>query len=263
MFTTMKISLAQIQSIPGDIRKNIDHHKRWIDAAAAYQSDLIVFPELSITNYEPTMVKDLAVQLDDERLEIFQQLSNRYNMTIAIGLPLQVANGITISMLIFQPGGARQLYNKKYLHADEIPFFVPGENQSVTLDRFPSIAPAICYEISVSDHVAMAAAQKAEFYLASVVKFRSGLAGASEQLSNIARTYGMTVLMANAVGEADGGLSGGNSSVWAPDGKLIGQLSQTEEGLLLYHTATRQTQKIIVNDIATDRTHPPGSGLFK
>lgn len=250
----MKISLAQVRSIAGDIPQNITRHKKWIDTAAAHQSDLIVFPELSITNYEPKLAKDLAMQIDDKRLEVFQQLSDLYKMVICIGVPIRSTNGVSISMLIFQAGKERQVYNKKYLHADELPFFVPGENQSITLKPFPEIALAICYEISITAHAAIAGRHNARFYLASVVKFQSGLEKACDRLSSIAQTYQMTALMANAVDTADNGVAAGSSGVWAPDGKIIAQLNPTEEGLLLYDTTTRETQKIIPNDFDLQRT---------
>ena len=49
----MKISVAQTKPVKGNIESNIDHHKKIIDLAVSYETDIIVFPELSITGYEP------------------------------------------------------------------------------------------------------------------------------------------------------------------------------------------------------------------
>lgn len=49
----MKISIAQIEPIKGDIEKNLSKHLKFIEAASSGRSDLIMFPELSLTGYEP------------------------------------------------------------------------------------------------------------------------------------------------------------------------------------------------------------------
>ncbi len=58
----MKICLAQIKSIKGDVEENIIHHKGFIEKALTYDVDLIIFPELSITGYEPELANDLATE---------------------------------------------------------------------------------------------------------------------------------------------------------------------------------------------------------
>lgn len=52
-------------------------------------------------------------------------------------------------MIIFQPEEERQVYDKKYLHADEKPFFVNGSHLPEMLGDQKDISLAICYELSV------------------------------------------------------------------------------------------------------------------
>ena len=52
----MKICVAQTRPIKGDIQSNIDHHKRLIDLAVSNGADTVIFPELSLTGYEPESV---------------------------------------------------------------------------------------------------------------------------------------------------------------------------------------------------------------
>lgn len=49
----MKLIAAQIASIPGEIGKNISKHLDVIRLAASKGADVLVFPELSLTGYEP------------------------------------------------------------------------------------------------------------------------------------------------------------------------------------------------------------------
>lgn len=54
----MKLCSAQIQPIKGDIDRNIQKHIFFINSAIENGADLIFFPELSLTGYEPTLAKN-------------------------------------------------------------------------------------------------------------------------------------------------------------------------------------------------------------
>src|SRR5579871_1257154 len=119
----MRIGLAQTRPVKGDVLQNIDAHVRFIDLAAESGTKIIVFPELSITGYEPRLASQLATAIDDIRLDVFETLSEQYAMTICVGMPTIGAAGILITQVIFEPGRPRKAYSKRYLHADEEAFF--------------------------------------------------------------------------------------------------------------------------------------------
>ncbi|MBP8943456.1 MAG: carbon-nitrogen hydrolase family protein, partial [Saprospiraceae bacterium] len=73
----MRLCVAQIRPVSGSIAQNIGIHKKWIDRAIQRSTDIIIFPELSITGYEPNLAHDLALHPDDARLEVFQHLSDQ------------------------------------------------------------------------------------------------------------------------------------------------------------------------------------------
>jgi len=241
----MKICVAQTKSSKGDITRNIAHHLHCIDLAAAAGADTIVFPELSITGYEPTLAKELAMTLDDQRLDEFQHRSDARQITIGVGAPIKASGGIMIGMVIFQPQQSRQLYTKQYLHADEEPFFVSGTPSKGLMGAKP-IALAICYEISIPAHSERAFQSGAQFYLASVIKTPSGMEKASITLAEGAKKYGIPVLLSNGVGIADGDVCGGKTSVWNKHGVLIGQLNDQDEGMLIYDS---EMESVIAKEI--------------
>ena len=114
----MKISVAQTKPLKGDIETNIDNHKKIIKLAVGYEADIIVFPELSITGYEPGRAKQLATTKDDHRFDEFQIISDNKKIIICVGMPINAGPGININMVIFQPNKPRQVYSKHYLHSD-------------------------------------------------------------------------------------------------------------------------------------------------
>ncbi len=235
----MKICAAQLRPVTGDIDQNIRLHQRFIEQAAAGSADLIVFPELSLTGYEPTLAQALALSPEDGRLDVFQSMAAAHNLTLGIGAPTRHPDGVCISLVIFQPDKTRHIYSKQYLHPDEEAFFVSSGVSTNLAAAGNNVALAICYELSVPAHAAQASTRGATVYAASVAKFANGVERAAQRLSDIARTYAMTVVMANAVGPADGGECAGQTAVWNHQGILVAQLDNRHEGQILYDTDTQ------------------------
>lgn len=242
----MKIAVAQTRPVKGDITANIATHIKLIQQAAAQGAGIIIFPELSITGYEPTLAAQLATTITDERFDVFQQLSDEHNITIGVGMPLQTGAKPCIGMVIFMPNANRQVYAKKYLHADELPFFTSGQSTVTRLGVHNEIALAICYEISVDEHTQGAFSNNAQVYIASVAKAVKGIDNALNRLAHIAKTYNAVVLMANCTGLCDGEVCAGQSSAFKNKGELAGQLSNNTEGILMVDTITQAVTQTVL-----------------
>lgn len=232
----MKLCSAQIQPFKGDIERNVQKHISFINLAVENGANLIFFPELSLTGYEPTLAKELATTQEDYRLAIFQEISDTKKIIICVGIPTQYQHDICISMLIFQPQTSRQTYSKQILHADEYPYFVNGEKQLFISYKNHKIAPAICYESLQIEHSTNATANGANIYLASVAKSAKGVAKANFHYPTIAKNLNIIVLMANSVGPADDFVSTGNSAIWNNEGQMMIQLDNKVEGLIIFDT---------------------------
>jgi predicted amidohydrolase len=235
----MKIGVAQTRPVKGDIHANIAQHKKLIALAVELEANMLVFPELSITGYEPGLAGELATTQDDERFDDFQLISNGSKVVIGVGAPIQAGTGVMIGMVIFQPNKPRETYNKQHLHADELPFFIPGDTQHFLEGDKDKIALAICYEVFVPEHVIGAAANGATVYLCSVAKSAAGVARAVGTLTDAARNHHLSILMANGVGHCDDFDCGGKTMVIDNEGQLLAQLDDQQEGILIYDTETK------------------------
>lgn len=239
----MKICAVQFKPVKGDIGANIDRHKKMIELAATHQPDLIVFPELSITGYEPELAKELATDKDDQRFAEFQHISDDKNLCICIGMPIRGCDGISIGMIIFQPQAPRGIYCKQYLHSDELPYFIHGTNQLYLGDQ-EKIALSICYELSVPEHSINAARNGADIYLSSVAKTTNGVAKAVHSLAAISKQFSIMAIMSNCIGHCDNFDCGGKTSAWNKRGELIAQLDNLHEGVLIADTKTELAHTI-------------------
>jgi predicted amidohydrolase len=245
----MKICIAQTEPIKGNVSANIEAHKRFIELALTLNAEAIFFPELSLTGYEPELAKELATNQNDSRLDIFQQISDKNKIIIGLGLPTKTESQIRISMIIFEPNKPRQTYSKQQLHSDEFPYFEHGVGQVIIKTNDKNIAPAICYESLQPTHFETAFKLGADVYLACVAKPENGVRKAFKHYPAVAKQYAMPVLMSNCVGFCDNFLSVGKSSVWSKKGKLVGQLDDKTEGIIIFDTETEEiVKRILIND---------------
>ena len=84
----MKICIAQIKAVKGDINQNIASHIKFVERAADLHASAIFFPELSLTGYEAELAKALATTAADIRFKIFQQIC--MPMLVEVGTPAPI-----------------------------------------------------------------------------------------------------------------------------------------------------------------------------
>lgn len=244
----MKISIAQTRPVKGNIEENLKNHLKFIDKSTDNKADIFVFPELSLTGYEPDLSRELATDKADKRFEIFQKISDSKNITICIGVPTTDNEDIFITMLIFRPDAEIIQYSKQYLYETEAEVFTAGNNPIVLpFDGKNIVAPAICYETSIEEHSQNAHEKKANIYIASVLNSVNGIDNDLNRISNIAKQYNMTAFMANYVGQSGGYECAGRSTIWNNKGEIIAQLDGNEEAVLIYNMETEEIVKEQIN----------------
>ena len=232
----MKLCAVQLASLKGDVPGNVQRHLACIEQAAALGAELVVFPELSLTGYEPTLARQAALPVSSARLDPLQAACDRLGITAAAGLPLPTPEGIRIGMPILSPMAARQAYAKRRLHEDELSYFTPGDQALLLQVGEHRVAPAICYESMFMAHAAAAREHGADLYLVSVAKTAKGIREGYLHYPAVARELGMPVLMANCVGPADTFIGAGGSAAWDSQGCLLASLDDRIEGLILLDT---------------------------
>ncbi|MCL6350693.1 carbon-nitrogen hydrolase family protein [Pectobacterium polaris] len=231
-------------SVAGHVDENVKNHQDMVITAAQNAVDIIVFPELSLSGYEPSLAEELALPSDEIKFDAFQSMSDAYGISIAVGYPVKFIDEIKITMIIFQPEKETLFYSKQLLHPDEMPFFKQGKQQATVSVEGKVVVPAICYESLQPVHALEAEKLGADLYVASVAKSADGVMRAYEHYPATARKHGMFVLMANAVGKADNFVCAGQSAIWDREGKLLIQVNATQEALLILDTETGKVMMI-------------------
>ena len=227
--------LAAVQSASQacDLAGNVGHHVRMARQAIAAGAQLVVFPELSLTGYEPAFGSGHPAALDDERLAPLQALASAHHAVIVAGAPVSGTTRPHIGALVFGPDGEVRVYAKHHLHPGEDAFFHPGAANTRPTVADAKVSLAICADVDHDGHAAQARADGADVYAAGVLMTASGLSDCLARMARYARNHGMAVLMANHAAPTGGWTPAGTSTIWAPDGSVVASAAPSGEAIVI------------------------------
>lgn len=233
LMSAFAVAAAQIASARGDVSANIETHARAIRAAAQHGVRVLMFPELSLTGYEPTLAAELAFTPEDPRLAPLAQLARDHHLTFIAGAPLAAAPRPRLGAILFSDTGEVSHYAKMHLHAGEEKHFSPGDTPLV-LQREPhKIGLAICADITDASHPRACAALGADIYAAGVCISYRGYDADATLLQGHALRHGMLALMANYNRPSGGCDAAGKSAVWSPHGRRLAWADRSADALVI------------------------------
>lgn len=224
----IRIAVAQTGSEKGGIAANIKKHLQLIELAGEAGVHYLVFPELSLTGYEPELAQSLALAEDASVLSPLREAAKRYEMFVLAGGPLkpeQKGDKPCIASFIFTPQGHAFSYSKMNLHPGEETYFSTGDALSmITLEENPGesgvcIGNAICADM-LSGHIRTYAEKEADAYVGGVLISPDGYQPDSEKMAEDARQYNMLIGMANYNQPTGGWQVAGKSGFWTAEGLL-------------------------------------------
>jgi NAD+ synthase (glutamine-hydrolysing) len=235
----LRIALAQINPVVGDLAGNSELIAHWIAHARDEDAGLVVLPELALTGYPP---EDLLLKRH------FLAASGRYLSQLASGVEGIVA-------LVGAPGPGEDLSNALYVLADgrvagcyrkvllpnygvfdERRYFTPGPGaQLIELDGV-RLGLTVCEDIWLPGPPASTAAEAGAALIlnASASPYHRGKGLEREKMvSERARQAGVPIALCNTVGGQDELVFDGHSFVVGADGETLARAAQFEPELLL------------------------------
>ncbi len=227
------IAAAQSHSSKGDISANVQTHAEFIQTAGEHNVDLLIFPELSLTGYEPELAPALTLSLDDNRLTPLADLARNSRMTIIVGAPVSTPHGKPYIGALVLGNTKPLIYLKRHLHRGEDEFFTPGSEDCLIDVKGVRIGLAVCADIAVAWHASEAAGRGASIYAAAVLITSQGYSDDAALLRTYAQQHHMAVLMANHGGPTGRFVPAGRSAIWDGNGQLIAQADEIGQTLVL------------------------------
>jgi predicted amidohydrolase len=233
--TALTIAAAQSISVAGDLPANIARHLAFMRSAAEQGVQLLVFPELSLTGYEPSLAAALAIAPHDTILAPLRDMARELRMSAVVGMPIRPALGaeVLIGALVLAPDGSLAVYTKQHLHPGEEAAFAPGQGGAALEWGDDRIALAVCADFSHASHPHQAAEQGANIYAVGVLISEGGYAPDTALLQGYAAEHSMVMLMANHGGPTGGWTCAGRSAIWAADGRLIAAAPGVGDALVI------------------------------
>lgn len=241
----MRITLAQVDSVLGDIDANLEHAAKVIGQAVRDGSDLVVFPELHLSGYAIGEVEsDLALRPDDERLAWLAGQAGTAGVVLAF--PEAGPGGMHTynSAAYFQAGRLvhvhRKLYLPNYLSFEERKHFTPGQSmRAFDTAHTGRMAIMVCNDAWQPQLAFLATQDGAQILLMPVTSAQSAFPERYDSQGywrGITRFYGrmcqLFVVFANRVGTEGGLRFWGGSHVIDPWGNVVSEAPEDAEHLL-------------------------------
>ena len=236
----VKIVLAQINSIVGDLPKNCEKIVAYIKKAKKNNADIVVFPELSITGYPPEdlLLKNHFISENKRYVNIIKQECD--NIIALVGFVDNRKNAIYNSCAIVQNRQIQGIYHKMMLPNygvfDEKRYFDPGDTLLLCEFKKYRFALSICGDIWEKRFVDLLKGQSLDFVVnISASPFHLGKVSKREKiLSYAAKRTRSFIFYCNLVGGQDEIVFDGTSKVFSPKGKLISHGKRFSEDFFVF-----------------------------
>lgn len=242
----MKIAAAQISSVLGNLEKNIQHHLRYCDEAIKNKTDMIVFPELSLTGYS---LKDInfTIAVNIAKTKLLDKLKEKSKkISIICGLAEEDENfAIYNSGILISDGeikfSHRKIYPPTYGLFEEFRYFSRGNECRAHDTKFGKIGLLVCedlWHLSLPYTVAMDGAQIITGIASSPTrlsvntdKFKNYEIN-SEHHRTYARILSTYFVFSNRVGFEDGINFWGGSEIVDPFGNVLSAAKLFDEDMI-------------------------------
>src|SRR5438046_1443403 len=235
----MRLALAQINTVVGDLDGNADKIRRRLAEAKDRKADLVVFPELAVTGYPPEdlLLRPSFVQAAQAKAA---ELAREARGIVALtGVPW-FERDLYNACAVCAAGEIKTIYRKRFLPNygvfDEDRYFAPGSDLVLLEHGGTLLAPTICEDMwqpgPPATELALAGAQLLVNLSASpfhVLRDRER----EEMFATRARDNSCFVAFCNAVGGQDELIFDGNSLLLDEEGHVLARGPSFEEALLV------------------------------
>jgi NAD+ synthase (glutamine-hydrolysing) len=235
----MRLALAQINTVVGDLDGNRERIVWWLHEAREANADLVLFPELAVTGYPPEDLLFRPEFLRQTRKSLDQIAAEATDIAALVGFPW-LERDLFNACAVCADGEVKAIYPKRFLPNygvfDEVRYFQPGRELLLLRVGEALIGPTVCEDIwqpgPPATDLALAGAHVIANISASPFHVGKGLER-EEMLITRARDNTCWVVLVNAVGGQDELIFDGHSVVIDEEGVVVSRAPSFEEALLV------------------------------
>jgi NAD+ synthase (glutamine-hydrolysing) len=235
----MRLALAQINTVVGDLEGNRERIVRRLHEARQAEADLVLFPELAVTGYPPEDLLFRPEFLRQARRSLDQIAAEASDIAALVGFPW-LERDLYNACAVCAGGEVKAIYPKRFLPNygvfDEVRYFQPGRDLLLLRIGEALIGPTVCEDIwqpgPPATDLALAGAHVIANISASPFHVGKGLER-EEMLITRARDNTCWVALVNAVGGQDELIFDGHSVVIDEEGTVVARAPSFEEALFV------------------------------
>jgi NAD+ synthase (glutamine-hydrolysing) len=236
---SLRIALAQVNPIVGDLDGNTRLVTDWIERAREKGADLVCFPELVITGYPPEdlVLKRAFVRDNRRKLDVVTRATKGISAVVGF---VDDDGAIFNAAAFLHDGELKAIYHKVFLPNygvfDEQRYFEPGHRCPIFVLDGVRIGVSVCEDCWYpSGPMAWQAHHGAELLLnINGSPYHAGKRSEREAMvAERAANYGAFLAYVNTVGGQDELVFDGNSVVFGPHGQMLAHASSFAEELLV------------------------------
>jgi predicted amidohydrolase len=229
----IKIAIAQFTPFKDDIENNIAIHLKLIESAIKKNVEIIIFPELSLTGYEPELASKLCFSESSIYNLPFQSLSTQNNLIIGVGMPIAQENEKpNIATILFFPDKAPLICHKINLHETEQSFFSHGKKVGIFSYSGIKFGVAICFDSLIETFIYSLKKMGVNYCLVPSLITKKGFEHDIKLLQQYAKKFQMGMIISNYIGKTGNMFGIGKSLIIDKNGKLQKQAMQINEGII-------------------------------
>src|SRR5919108_1278183 len=235
----MRLALAQINTIVGDLDGNRDRILRRLEEARDAGAELVLFPELAVTGYPPEdlLLRPGFLRAAAQSLEAIA--AETKGIAALVGTP-HLDRDLFNACAVCVDGEVRAMYRKQFLPNygvfDEDRYFQSGRGLILLRCGETLVGPTVCEDIwqpgPPATDLALAGAHVVANISASPFHLGKG-AEREEMLATRARDNSCWIAFVNAVGAQDELIFDGHSLVLDEEGRVVARGPSFEEALLV------------------------------
>src|SRR4051794_24202921 len=268
----MRLALAQINTIVGDLDGNRERILEAVGEAKRAGADLVLLPELAVTGYPPEdlLLRPGFVRAAEESLE---EIAREIRDIVAlVGFP-HLERDLHNACAVCADGEVKAIYRKRFLPNygvfDEDRYFAPARDLLLLQLGDTLIGPTICEDLwqpgPPATDLALAGAQLIANISASPFHLCRDRER-EEMFATRARDNSCFVAFCNAVGAQDELIFDGHSMVLDEEGAVIARAPGFEEALLMVdvepaEAVGRRLRDLRRRSLARERQAPPEAEL--
>jgi len=237
--------MVQMESVPGDISGNTERMLSFVKEAKG--SDIVCFPELSLTGYELPVSAAHALDINHRALERISGAAEQYNTAIAFGFAEKDGLGTYISHALADTNGNVTVYRKTHLGKFEKEHFTPGNEFAVIDMQKVTVGFQMCIESHFPEISTCLAYRGAELILMPfATPMNTGRRMDTWKKYLPARAYDNGVFVAACNHVKDG--KGGGAVIIDPRGNVIAEDRSGKEAILTADLKGNMTKRVHIDE---------------